>query len=202
MAPSSKGHAWFKPFSERPTFARRTFAKRCYLVPTFAAPRLSAPTCVARSSLEPDCPERPAIGDGCAIPAELLRQHSGSFGEESRLVIEMAFYEDQRAWGWLKLLSAYGNRADWALAVLAKSVRDGDNAPELLRCLTADSSETPATATTSTTGFGDSVRSERGGNDDLDPSSSAKSDDTSGPRMLWTCRRTPIYSTSGTLRQP
>ncbi len=78
-----------------------------------------------------------------AIPAELLRQHSGTPGDESRLVIEMAFYEDQRAWGWLKLLSAYGSLADWALAVLAKSVRDGDNAPELLRCLTADSWGTP-----------------------------------------------------------
>ena len=36
------------------------------------------------------------------IPAELLRQHPGASGKDSRLVIDLAFYEDQRPWGWLE----------------------------------------------------------------------------------------------------
>ena len=134
------------------------------------------------------------------IPAELLRQYSGSLGEESRLVIDLAFFEDRRAWGWLKLLSGYGNRANWALAVLAKSVRDGDNAPQLLRCLAADSSRSIAVDAGSTAYVSNSVQPERdryGGEDQTTP---RQSDITSEPRMLWTSRRTSVLGTSQAFR--
>src|SRR5207253_1995327 len=72
------------------------------------------------------------------IPAELLRQQPDTSVGDTSLVIQMAFHDDSRPWSWLKLFTGYGKRADWALGVLADSVRDGDNAPDLLQCLTAD----------------------------------------------------------------
>jgi uncharacterized protein YjbI with pentapeptide repeats len=136
------------------------------------------------------------------IPAELLRQHSGASGRDSRLVIAMAFYEDQRPWGWLKLLSGYGRRADWALGVLAASVRDGDNAPELLRCLAADASGSIAADAASCTYAGNPVRQDGDGAFDLDHHSPAPTDVPSAPRMLWTCRRTPVLDTTRTPSEP
>jgi uncharacterized protein YjbI with pentapeptide repeats len=133
------------------------------------------------------------------IPAELLRQHPGASGRDSRLVIDMAFYEDQRPWGWLKLLSSYGRRADWALGALAEWVRDGDNAPELLRSLAADDSgATPADAASGSYAE-NPVRSDKDAALDCDHRSPAPADVPSAPRMLWTSRRTPVL---GTTRHP
>ncbi len=73
-----------------------------------------------------------------AIPAELLRQHPGSSAEGSRLMVALAFHDDPGPWSWLKMLGGHGLLADWALRILAGWVRDGDNAPDLLRCLAAD----------------------------------------------------------------
>ena len=73
-----------------------------------------------------------------AIPAELLRQQHGQSAEGSRLVVALAFHEDSGPWSWLKLLAGYDRLADWALGILAGWVRDGDNAPDLLRYLAAD----------------------------------------------------------------
>ena len=125
------------------------------------------------------------------IPAELLRQNPRSSGEDSRLVIELAFYEDQRPWGWLKLLSGYGKRADWALGALAESVRDGDNAPEMLRCLAADAS----------------LSSQVPGQSDLADhcqtgtarSMTNSADIPTTTRMLWTSRRPTILGARRTL---
>lgn len=70
-----------------------------------------------------------------AIPAELLRQCHSEANVDSRLVVAMAFHDDPGPWSWLKLLAGPGHDTGRALSVLADSVRDGDNAPELLRCL-------------------------------------------------------------------
>jgi uncharacterized protein YjbI with pentapeptide repeats len=73
-----------------------------------------------------------------AIPAELLRQQPGTSAEGSRLVVALAFHDDPAPWSWLKLVAGHEHATDWALGVLARWVRNGDNAPELLRCLAAD----------------------------------------------------------------
>lgn len=72
------------------------------------------------------------------VPAELLRQRSGTTDQGSRLLAALAFHEDARPWSWLRHLAAHVHHDDWALSVLADAVREGDNAPELLRRLTAD----------------------------------------------------------------
>jgi uncharacterized protein YjbI with pentapeptide repeats len=128
------------------------------------------------------------------IPAELLRRNPRASGDDSRLVIDLAFYDDQRPWGWLKLLSSYGKRADWALGALAESVRDGDNAPEMLRCLAADASAS---------------FQPRGPSKFVDPyqqrtghAKSTPSDIPTAPRMLWTCRRTIAFGATRDLTDP
>ena len=63
---------------------------------------------------------------------------NGQSAEGSRLVVALAFHEDSDPWSWLKLLAGYERLADWALGILAGWVRDGDNAPDLLRYLAAD----------------------------------------------------------------
>ncbi len=134
------------------------------------------------------------------IPAELLRQHPGAPEMGSRLVIDMAFYEDRRPWEWLRLLSGYGRRADWALGVLAESVRDGDNAPELLKCLAADAS-TSIAGSASNACAGDPPRSDDYGALDTDHSR-VPADIPPPPRMLWTCRRTPVLGATRTPAGP
>jgi uncharacterized protein YjbI with pentapeptide repeats len=128
------------------------------------------------------------------IPAELLRQKPRASDDDSRLVIDLAFYEDQRPWGWLKLLSGYGRRADWALGALAESVRDGDNAPEMLRCLAAD-----ASATSELPGPAELLDACQRGTGHAE---SAPADITTAPRMLWTCRRTTELGATRALRNP
>jgi hypothetical protein len=73
-----------------------------------------------------------------AIPAELLRQKHSPSADGSQLVVALAFHDDPSPWSWLKLLGGYGLLADGALRILARWVRDGDNASDLLRCLAAD----------------------------------------------------------------
>lgn len=74
------------------------------------------------------------------IPAELLRQQHGPSAGSSRIVVALAFHDDPGPWSWLKLLAGHEHLTDWALGVLAGWVRDGDNAPDLLRSLAADAS--------------------------------------------------------------
>ncbi|MFO0892136.1 MAG: pentapeptide repeat-containing protein [Isosphaeraceae bacterium] len=73
-----------------------------------------------------------------AIPLELLRRHPGAGREGSRAVAHLAFAGDERPFLWLKSLLQDGLAGEWALGVLADHVRPDDNAPSLLRRLTAD----------------------------------------------------------------
>lgn len=73
-----------------------------------------------------------------AIPAELLRQRDDGPAGGSRLLVDLAFHDDPGPWSWLKLLAGRGLLSERALGILADWVRDGDNAPELLRSLAAD----------------------------------------------------------------
>jgi hypothetical protein len=73
-----------------------------------------------------------------AIPAELLRRQQDAPAGGSRLVVALAFHDDLSPWSWLKLLAGPDEVAGWALGILAGRVRDGDNAPDLLRCLAVD----------------------------------------------------------------
>lgn len=73
-----------------------------------------------------------------AIPAELLRQEPDPKGLGSGLVVALAFHDDTQPWSWLKRIVGQGLATEWALTALAAWVRDGDNAPELLRSLAAD----------------------------------------------------------------
>src|SRR5262249_19625217 len=68
-----------------------------------------------------------------AIPAELLRQRQGPWAEGSRLIVALAFHDDPAPGSWLKLVAGFDRRAGRALGILAGWVRDGDNAPDLLR---------------------------------------------------------------------
>ena len=73
-----------------------------------------------------------------AIPAELLRRQDGDSAGGCRLVVALAFHDDPGPWSWLKLIAGHDHLTDWALGVLAGWVQDGDNAPDLLRYMTAD----------------------------------------------------------------
>jgi Pentapeptide repeats (8 copies) len=73
-----------------------------------------------------------------ALPAELLRQQPGAPAGGSRLIVALAFHEDPGPWSWLKLLAGLDEVAGWALGTLAGWIRDGDNAPQLLRYLATD----------------------------------------------------------------
>jgi uncharacterized protein YjbI with pentapeptide repeats len=129
------------------------------------------------------------------VPAELLRQHHSSSAEGSRLVVDMAFHDDPRPWSWLKLMVDLRTGADWAFGVLANSVLEGDNAPDLLRLLAADTARTrekmtemfnaPARRIADTVGqrYDEAVGPV--------PHPPMSADSLSGPRMMWTSRRGP-----------
>jgi hypothetical protein len=72
------------------------------------------------------------------IPLELLRQGRTGQGSASEAVAAPAKEDDERPFAWLKELLIRRSKADWALDVLSRYVRPGDNAPELLRRLAAD----------------------------------------------------------------
>ena len=81
---------------------------------------------------------RTATGDGAPSRRKLLRQRQGLWAEGSRLVVALAFHDDPGPWSWLELVAGHDRLADRALGILAGWVRDGDNAPDLLRYLAAD----------------------------------------------------------------
>jgi hypothetical protein len=128
-----------------------------------------------------------------AIPAELLRQHHGPSADGSRLVVAMAFHDDPGPWSWLKLLGDYGLLADWALRILVGWVRDGDNAPDLLRCLAADAVSDRDDLIERDDAPGGRIEDLIGPDCDaeagLAPVSPTPADLQPAPRMLWTRRR-------------
>jgi Pentapeptide repeats (8 copies) len=73
-----------------------------------------------------------------SVPLELLRQGRDGGDDPRHVAINPEAAEDQRPFAWLKALLAQGSKADRALEILARHIRPGDNAPELLRRLTAD----------------------------------------------------------------
>ncbi len=72
------------------------------------------------------------------IPLELLRQDRGASQQGSKVITDLAFEEDIQPFAWLKVLVRHRAAADWALAVLSRHIRPGDNASELLRELASD----------------------------------------------------------------
>ena len=72
------------------------------------------------------------------IPLELLRQDRGASQQGSKLVADLAFEDETRPFAWLKVVVRHRAAAEWAFGVLSRHIREGDNAPELLRKLTAD----------------------------------------------------------------
>jgi Pentapeptide repeats (8 copies) len=128
-----------------------------------------------------------------AIPAELLRQQRSQSAEGSRLVVALAFHEDPGPWSWLKLLAGYDRLTDWALGTLAGWVRDGDNAPDLLRHLAADTANGRDAALAA--GRAATRRVEiRGGPSRDNAGASARHPSTpvdlqAAPRMMWTRRK-------------
>ncbi len=135
-----------------------------------------------------------------AIPAELLRQQPGPSAEGSRLVVDLAFHDDPSPWSWLKLLAGRGDGTDWALGILAGSVRDGDNAPDLLRFLTADAmsgrDERVDAAKMPPQRVEGPVALSCNDSTGLDPHLAATTDPEPSPKMLWTCRQARRTGTS------
>jgi uncharacterized protein YjbI with pentapeptide repeats len=116
-----------------------------------------------------------------AIPAELLRQQHGPPSGSSELVVALAFHDDPTPWSWLKLLAGRGHVADWALGVLAGWIRDGDNAPELLRSLAADAASGRAPA--------DREESRLGGSDATARQAASPTDLPSTSQVMWTRKK-------------
>ncbi len=74
------------------------------------------------------------------IPLELLRQGRDGSDDARGVVINPEGTDAERPFAWLKTLLAQGPKAERALQILAQYIRPEDNAPELLRRLTADAS--------------------------------------------------------------
>jgi hypothetical protein len=72
------------------------------------------------------------------VALELLRGSRGRPGDAFSALAELAFHDDARPYSWLKVLLGQGSHACWALGVLSRHLRQGDNAPELLRRLATD----------------------------------------------------------------
>jgi uncharacterized protein YjbI with pentapeptide repeats len=128
-----------------------------------------------------------------AVPVELLRQHPDTARKDMRLIMEMAFCSDLSPWSWLEILSRHRERAGWALGILADSVRDGDNAPALLRCLTtgADMEQDHLSSPLAPSfGTASSVGPVRAGDRALDPHLHALAAEPASSRVLWVRRRT------------
>ncbi len=126
-----------------------------------------------------------------AIPAELLRQRHDLSSEGSRLVVALAFHDDPGPWSWLGLLGGHGRLAEWALGILADWVRDGDNAPDLLRYLAADAMNGRARTVAACEVPVRRVEERADGGGDivgLAPHSSMPAGLPATPRMMWTRR--------------
>lgn len=118
-----------------------------------------------------------------AIAAELLRQEHSPSADVSQLVVALAFHDDPAPWSWLKLLGGYGLLADGALRILARCVRDGDNAPDLLRCLAADAMSRRYEGTEDLNGPGSDAEAE------LALQSATPAELQAAPRMRWTRKK-------------
>lgn len=71
------------------------------------------------------------------VALELLRGRLGE-PEASSILADLAFDDDERPFTWLKVLIRHRARAESILGELAEHIRPGDNAPTILRRLTAD----------------------------------------------------------------
>ena len=123
-----------------------------------------------------------------AIPAELLRQQHGPSAVGSELVVALAFHDDPAPWSWLKLLAGRGRVTDWALRVLAGSIRDGDNAPELLRSLAADAASGRAPTDRDGDHRGESLDLP----DAMDRQSPVPADLPATSQVMWTRKKTAL----------
>ncbi|MDR3621593.1 MAG: pentapeptide repeat-containing protein [Paludisphaera borealis] len=73
-----------------------------------------------------------------AFAVELLRRDVDCRGDAFRVVVELAFEDDDRPFGWLRTLVRKAGVIEWAFPLLGRAIAPGDNAPELLRRLAAD----------------------------------------------------------------
>lgn len=121
-----------------------------------------------------------------AIPAELLRQQQGPSAGGSELVVALAFHDDPAPWSWLKLLAGHGPATDWALGILAGWIREGDNAPGLLRSLAADAASGRAPSNPD----GDHRGESHGSAGATACQSSTPADLPSTPQVMWTRKKT------------
>jgi hypothetical protein len=80
-----------------------------------------------------------------------------------------------RPFAWLKKILAQGSNGDQALAILCRHIRPGDNAPELLRRLAADTLPAPTFVA-------------RGATLDERPDGGAVGQGSTSSPMLWTRR--------------
>jgi hypothetical protein len=69
---------------------------------------------------------------------ELLHRDRDCRGDALRLVAELAFDREERPFDWLRTVFRAADSLEWALGVLGRAIGPRDNAPELLRRLTAD----------------------------------------------------------------
>lgn len=81
-----------------------------------------------------------------AFAVELLRRDGGCHGDAFRVVAELAFEDDDRPFAWLRTLVRKPGTLEWAFSALGRAIVPGDNAPELLRRLAADTLIDAATA--------------------------------------------------------
>jgi hypothetical protein len=72
------------------------------------------------------------------LAVEILRSDRSNSANAFPIVADLAFEDDSRPYAWLGVFGRHGAQAERALEVLARYVRAGDNAPEFLRRLTAD----------------------------------------------------------------
>jgi hypothetical protein len=76
------------------------------------------------------------------IPLELLRRDRQAHAKGLQTILELAFNSEDdskaRPYSWLKAIVRRPSEMDWSLSVLGQYLRPDDNAPELLRRLSAD----------------------------------------------------------------
>lgn len=102
------------------------------------------------------------------IPTELLRCQQGPSTVDYGLVLALALHDDPAPWSWMRRIAGRGRLTEAALGILAGWIRDGDNAPDLLRSLAADAAIP---------------------RDDWDSIPETSTDLQPEPRMMWTRRK-------------
>lgn len=68
-----------------------------------------------------------------AGPLELLKRDPGAATIGAETIALLEALPEQRAFHWLHALISEGQAIEWALGVLSKHVKPGDNAPMMLR---------------------------------------------------------------------